>query len=236
MKALILAAGFGVRLREMIHGRPKVMAPIKDKPFLEYLILQLKKQRIKDIVLAVGYLSDYIRDYFGDGKKWNVKINYSVDNSPLGTAGTIRYALSYFKKDFLTINGDTYLDINFNKFFEFHFQKKADVTLAVTKKFQGRGGYIALDKNKRIKEFKAVAFKKEKLITGFNNAGAYIFKPEIFKFLKRGEKASLEKDFFPLLIKKKYRLYGYPIKTYLDIGSPFSYQQAIKILKKREKK
>ncbi|PIS09394.1 hypothetical protein COT75_01810 [Candidatus Beckwithbacteria bacterium CG10_big_fil_rev_8_21_14_0_10_34_10] len=234
MKALILAAGFGVRLREMIHGRPKPMAPIAGKPFLEHLINNLKKKGVKDIVLAVGYLSDYIVDYFGDGKNLRVNIAYSIDNRPLGTAGTIKYAQSFFNEDFLVLNGDTFIDLDFFDFLKYHQEKKADVTIAVAKKFQGRGGLIVLNKDKTVKEFKEIiGHQKGK---GYNNAGAYIFKPSVLKFLKKGERASLEKDLFPLLIEKKYKLVGYPIKDYLDIGSPESYKKAIQVLKRMEGK
>lgn len=232
MKALILAAGFGVRLREMIHGRPKPMAPINGKPFLEYLILYLKKNGIKEIVLAVGYLSDYIVDYFGNGSKWGVKISYSVDNRPLGTAGTIKFAQKYFKNDFLVLNGDTFIEIDFYDFINFHKAKKADITIAVTKKFQGRGGLIILDKNKEIKEFREIIGREK--VSGYNNAGAYIFKTRVLQFLKKGERASLEKDLFPLLIKRGYKLFGYPIKKYIDIGSPESYEEANRVLAEGE--
>jgi NDP-sugar pyrophosphorylase family protein len=232
MKALILAAGFGVRLREMVHGRPKPMAPIAGKPFLEYLILHLKKNGIKDVILAVGYLSDYIVSYFGDGKKWGIKISYSIDNRPLGTAGTIKYAQKYFKKDFLVLNGDTFIDMDFDKLFKFHQDKMADATIAVTRQFHGRGGLIILERDKKIKKFREIIGREK--AKGYNNAGAYIFKPEILKFLKKGERASLEKDLFPLLIKKDYSLFAYPIKKYLDIGSPESYKRACKVLPEAE--
>jgi len=234
MKALILAAGFGVRLREMIHGRPKPMAPVDGKPFLEHLVVQLRDQGIKEIVLAVGYLSDYIVDYFGNGKRWGVKIKYSVDNRPLGTAGTIKYAQKYFKRGFLVLNGDTYIKMDFKKFLKFHEQKNASVTIAVTKRFQGRGGLISLGKGKKIEKFREL--KVEGNEEGYNNAGAYIFKPKVLKLLKKGKRASLEKDLFPKLIRKGYKLFGYPIKSYLDIGSPESYKKARRVLEKKEKK
>lgn len=234
MKALILAAGFGVRLREMIHGRPKPMAPINGKPFLEYLLLNLKKKRIKDIVIAVGYLSDYIVDYFGNGEKWGIKISYSIDSRPLGTAGTIKYAQKHFSSDFLVLNGDTYIDIDLDEFINFHKKNKADVTIAVTKSFHGRGGLIVVDKNQKISKFKEIVGREEG--KGFNNAGLYIFNPKVLDLLKKGKRASLEKDLLPLLIKKKYKLFAYPISKYLDIGSPDNYQKATKILSKREDK
>jgi NDP-sugar pyrophosphorylase family protein len=235
MKVLILAAGFGVRLREMIHGRPKPMAPVGDRPFLEHLILHLKKNNFKDIVLAVGYLSDYIVNYFKDGKKWGVNISYSVDSRPLGTAGTIKHAEQFFKSDFFVLNGDTFIDIDFNKIKEFHGQKKADVTIAVTRQFHGRGGLIKVKKDNRIESFDEISNKKPGG-KGFNNAGLYIFNPRVLQHLNKGERTSLEKDLFPLLIKKQYRLFSYPIKKYLDIGSSEYYQKAIKNLKNMEEK
>ncbi|MFC1711992.1 NDP-sugar synthase [Patescibacteria group bacterium] len=234
MKALILAAGFGVRLREMIHGRPKPMAPIKGKPFLEYLILHLKEKNISDIVLAVGYLSDYIVSYFGKGKKWDVNISYSIDNRPLGTAGTIKYAMNYFNEDFLVLNGDTYIDTDLDKFVSFHKANKADATIAVTREFHGRGGLIEVNKNNKILQFKEIVNSQKQ--KGYNNAGMYVFNPKIFSYLIKGERTSLEKDLFPLLIKKEHNLYAYPINKYYDIGSPEFYQKAAKVLPKMEAK
>lgn len=234
MKALILAAGFGVRLRETVHGRPKPMAPIAGKPFLEYLITGLREKGIKDIVLSVGYLSEYISDYFGKGEKWGINISYSVDSRPLGTAGTIKYAERFFKDDFLVLNGDTFIDLNLKEFLNLHKQKKADLTLAITKEFHGRGGLIEVDNDKRVTQFREIVGQEEN--KGYNNAGAYIFSPKVLSLLKKGERASLEKDLFPLLIKKGYKLYAYLIKNYLDIGSPKSYKEAVKTLLRLEDK
>lgn len=234
MKVLILAAGFGVRLREMIHGRPKPMAPIADRPFLEHLILYLKNNNIKDIVIAVGYLSDYIINYFNNGKKWGVNISYSIDNRPLGTAGTIKHAQHFFQQDFFVLNGDTFIDVDFNKLKDFHLQKKADATIAVTEEFHGRGGLIKVGQDNQIVKFSEIRNKKP--VKGFNNAGLYVFSPKVFNYLNKGERASLEKDLFPLLIKEKKKLYAYPIEKYIDIGSPKYYLKAVKMLKSLEEK
>src|SRR3989344_6392768 len=133
-KVLILAGGFGIGLREIFHGRPKHLVPINGKPFLHYLIKLLQKNNLTNLVLAVGYLSNQIIDEIGDGSRFGVKIIYSVDNRPLGTAGSVKNAQKYFKKDFLIINGDTYLDIDYQQLIEFHRKNKADFTLVGTTK------------------------------------------------------------------------------------------------------
>ncbi len=128
MKALILAAGFGVRLREIIHGRPKHLAPVNGQPFLRRLIALLKRHHVDQIVISIGYLGQYIIDEFkADQKKLNLA--FSEDDRPLGTAGSIKAAQKYFKTDFLVLNGDTYLDINYQAVFDAHLKSHKLMTL-----------------------------------------------------------------------------------------------------------
>lgn len=124
MKALILAAGFGVRLREVVHGQPKHMATINGRPFLRYLVTMLIRRGIKEIVFAVGYLPQSIKDEFKE-------YNFSEDNRPMGTAGSLKNAQRFFKSDFLLINGDTYLDINYKKLMAWHLKQGKLITLTV---------------------------------------------------------------------------------------------------------
>src|SRR3989304_3458846 len=107
MKALILAAGFGVRLREIFHGRPKHLVPIAGRPFLAYLLELLRNNGTTEIVIAVGDLADHIINEFGDGSRWGVSIRYSVDDRPLGTAGTVKHAERFFSEEFFVVNGAT---------------------------------------------------------------------------------------------------------------------------------
>jgi len=127
MKALILAGGFGVRLRELVHGQPKHMAVINGRPFLRHLVTILIKRGIKEIVFAVGYLPQSIKDEFKE-------YCFSEDDRPMGTAGSLKNAQRFFKSDFLMINGDTYLDIDYQKVFLAHQKSGQLATLVINKK------------------------------------------------------------------------------------------------------
>lgn len=127
MKALILAGGFGVRLRELVHGQPKHMVAINGRPFLRHLVTMLIKRGIKEIVFAVGYLPQSIKDEFKE-------YCFSEDDRPMGTAGSLKNAQRFFKSDFLMINGDTYLDIDYQKVFQVHQTSGLLATLVVNQK------------------------------------------------------------------------------------------------------
>lgn len=141
MQALILAAGFGVRLREIIHGRPKHLVLINGQPFLRHLVKLLKKNQINEIILAVGYLAQYIIDEFAKENE-GLKINFSEDDRPLGTAGSLKAAEAYFKNDFFVLNGDTYLDIDFQAVFHDHLKNKKIMTMVVNHKNISCGVYV----------------------------------------------------------------------------------------------
>ena len=125
MNAVILAGGFGLRLRDAIGDVPKPMACINGKPFLEYLIMQLSKWHLKDVIIAAGYKNEVISSYFGDGHRWGVNIGYSKETEPLGTGGALKKAASLFKDDdFIAMNGDSFLDLNFSQFISFHKNRR----------------------------------------------------------------------------------------------------------------
>lgn len=226
MKALILAAGFGVRLREVVHGKPKHLAPISGRPFLAYLIELLRKQGIREVVIAVGYLADRIKHEFGDGRRYGVIVKYSEDDRPLGTAGTVKYAERFFNDDFFVINGDTYIELDYGKIFQFHQRAHADVTIVGTSKHRGKGGLIAV-RGDRFVGFVLDESRKRHI----GNTGVYVFNPRVLKNLRRGQRASLERDFFPRLVRKGKRVLVWRTnKEYFDIGTPERYREARRIL------
>ena len=113
-QAFILAGGEGIRLQPLTLVNPKSMISIMGKPFLEYLLLLLKKNGITDIVISVGYLASQIRNYFNDGSYWGLDIKYSFEVTPLGTGGALRLAEDLLEDEFFFVNGDTYLDLNYD--------------------------------------------------------------------------------------------------------------------------
>jgi len=198
------------------------MALISGRPFLEYLILQLKKYNLTEIVLCIGYLGEKTKEYFQDGTKWGVKIKYSEEKEPLGTGGAIKLADNLIKNDnFLVLNGDSYLDINFDELIKFHKLKEALATLALVEiNKPDRYGVVEIDKDYHITSFREKGTaSKSNLVNG----GIYVFHKKILNFIPEG-KVSLEKDIFPKLIGKGF--YGKLHRVYfIDIGVPEDYSR-----------
>ncbi len=221
MKAIILAGGFGTRMKEKLKDVPKPMAPVLGKPFLEHQICYLREQGITDIILAVYNMADKIKSYFGNGSRWLVDLTYSEEEMPLGTAGAIKKAQKYIDDTFLVLNGDTYADIDLQKMLEFHNAKKSNFTMALTKNSDPiHFGSVVMDGNKII-GFAEKANSSNELI----NAGVYLFEPKLFDYIAPDRNSSIEKDLFPILAKEG-SLYGYKFDGYfMDIGRPETYEQ-----------
>jgi D-glycero-alpha-D-manno-heptose 1-phosphate guanylyltransferase len=223
--AIILAGGFGTRLKDVISDLPKPMAPVNGKPFLEYLLLHLHKYGIKHIILSTGHLAKKIAEHFGNEFR-GMKISYSHEEHPLGTGGAIRLALSSCEDDeVLVMNGDSFFEIDMQRFIDLHHQSKADVSLALREvENASRYGRISIDKENRITDFKE---KSDQPLRGLINAGVYLIRKK--SFLDNAPPAasfSIEKDFF----EKKCRqlmIKGFKFKSYfIDIGIPEDYSKA----------
>ena len=223
MQVLILVGGLGTRLREIIKNIPKAMANIKGKPFLEYLILQLKNYNLNDIILCTGYLKEKIESYFENGNRLGVNIVYSEEPKPLGTGGAIKLAESLVKSDdFIVMNGDSFFDIDLYKLINYHLNKKALATIALAEvKDIRRFGIVKIDKNGKIESFFEKAKKQN---SNLINGGIYLLNKEIFKYIPKDKSISLEKEVFPKLINSN-RFYGVSFKNYfIDIGIPKAYE------------
>lgn len=219
MEAIILAGGKGTRLKDAIRDVPKPMAPIGGKPFLEYLVLQLIRWNVRDIIISVGYKFESIQNYFEDGKPWNIRIRYSVENEPLGTGGAIREAARLVKESpFMAMNGDSYFDLDFDAFVAFHLAQKASLSLALAALDNtGRYGRVTLGQTGQVLNF------EEKLTEGpgYINSGIYLFNFNALPFFPSGN-ISLEQVVLPSLIGKD--LYAMPAEAFfIDIGVPDDY-------------
>ena len=225
MKAIILAGGEGKRLRPVINDIPKPMAPIKGKPFLEYIILQLKSQNLKDIIISTGYKGSIIKNYFQDGGNWDLNIEYSEEDKPLGTGGALRKAGKLIDDDqFIVMNGDSYFDIEFKQLISFHEDKQAVTTigLAYVETLE-RYGHVEVGNNGEITEF---IEKGDSVSAGHVNGGIYILSSEFIKKIPFGQ-VSLETEVFPNLINKG--LFGVKFKSFfIDIGKPEEYERICK--------
>lgn len=200
--AIILAGGLGTRLRPLTDTTPKPLLPIQGKPILQIHIENLKKHEIKNIILSVGYKSEKIKEYFGNGEKFGVNIQYCIEDRPLGTGGAVKLASKDLGETFLVLNGDNVPDFNFKKMSEVHEKNQAKVTMALypvddVTKF----GIAELDREKIIRFIEKPS--KEEAPSNLNNAGAYLIEPGVLDILPDG-KSSIERDCFEKLNQGVY--------------------------------
>ena len=225
MRAIILAGGEGKRLRPVINDVPKPMAPINEKPFLEYLILQLRKQNIKDIIFSIGYKGSIIKSYFQDGDNWDINIEYSEEDKPLGTGGALRKAGELIDDEqFIVMNGDSFFDIEFKQLISFHEDKQAVATigLAYVETIE-RYGQVEIGNDGEITKF---VEKGNSVSAGHVNGGIYILNSELINKIPLGQ-VSLETEVLPNLINRG--LFGMKFKSFfIDIGKPEEYQRICK--------
>ena len=133
MKAVIMAGGKGTRLRPLTCNKPKPMVPIVNRPMMEHIIYLLQKHGFNEVWITLFYLPELIRNYFGDGSEFGMKINYSLEETPLGTAGSVKKVVDNLNDTFLVISGDALTDINLEKAIKFHKAKKVKATIVLTK-------------------------------------------------------------------------------------------------------
>lgn len=226
MKALFLAGGMGTRLQPLTDNLPKPMVAIMNKPLLERTMLNLKKCGITEVVISTCYHPEYIKDYFGKGNNLNLKMEYIVEDSPMGTGGAIKKAEEYFKDTFVVFNADILSDINLSKMIEFHKSKQSIATIAVTEvKDPSMYGVIEYDSNGY-----AITFKEKPKVGETSsksiNAGIYIFEPAIFKEIVSDRAVSIEREIFPKLLEKAAKIGIYQSGSYwMDIGTIEKYRQ-----------
>jgi len=219
MKAVILAGGFGTRLREVVKDVPKPMAPITGKPFLEHQINFLRDQGLEDIILSVHYKSAIIKSHFGEGIRHGVNITYSEEDTPLGTAGAIKLAQKYIDEPFFVLNGDSYADVNLSEFLAFHKSNKGLCSMILTEtEDNSQYGNVVMQDDK-ITSFSEKTPSQNLLV----NAGVYLFEPGIFELIPSERKVSLEREIFPELARRG-ELRGHIHNGYfMDIGRPETY-------------
>ena len=228
---IILAGGLGTRLRTAVPDQPKPLAPIRGKPFLDLLLDRLSFT--SKVVLAVGYKASQIIDYYTSCPP-SVCLDFSVESTPLGTGGAIQRALSKTSSDqILVLNGDSFLEFIFVPFWEYHLSKKSALTLAtVHVEDADRFGQIEIDGGSQ----KIVSFREKSSCkaSGWINAGVYLMKRQLFDNLPLGDSFSLEKEVFPLLLKRDVEIFSYCLETpFIDIGTPASFYEAQSLLSSR---
>ena len=231
-KAIILSGGWGTRLRPLTCTIPKSLIPVVNKPVIERQILLLKAAGVKEIVLAVSVMSEVVKKYFGDGERLDVKIHYTNEKYPMGTAGAIRLALDYLKDDnFFMLNGDVIMDFDFSDFLKSHLEHGGIGTIAgrIVENPSRYGVLIVDKKTNQLYKFleKEEYSPPEGKVTPMPiNAGVYILEPDIFSYIQPKKKVSIERDVFPKVANDN-QLFHYPISgIWKDIGKPVDLLEA----------
>lgn len=223
-EAIILCGGLGTRLQDEVPDLPKPMAPVRNKPFLEYILKKYSQFGIEKVILAVGYKHEVIGNYFGNSFH-STNIEYTIEEELLGTGGAIKQALEHARSPLILIqNGDTFFDIDLNKFLNFHNQKKSNLTLALYPTDDiSRYGSVVVDDNNRITGFAEKGSGKGQ---GYINGGIYLLNKEYFMDFDLPGKFSFEKNFLEENYKSE-NFYGEICYSYfLDIGIPEDYKLA----------
>ncbi len=231
MKAFILVGGQGTRLLPLTTNRPKAMVPVLNKPLLEYVIRHLAGYNIKDIILSQGILGQPIKDYFGDGSRFGVRLSYVREETPLGTAGAVKNAQEFLSNTFMVLNGDIFTDLDLGKMASRHRQKKARVTIALTPVADPSNyGLVETGPDDRVRRFLEKPSPDQ--ISGNNiNAGVYIMEADVLSHIPEKTSFSFERQVFPQLLESGRAVYGYLSSAYwIDIGDPPKYFQLNKDL------
>ncbi|MHB9036097.1 MAG: sugar phosphate nucleotidyltransferase [Armatimonadota bacterium] len=228
MKAMILAAGVGSRLDPLTRNVPKPMVPIVNKPVMEHIVELLARNGCKEIMINLHYLGDQIKDYFGNGKNWGVKIHYSPEDQLWGDAGSVKRCESFFDEEtFVVVGGDDLADIDIGRLIRFHEEKKALATIALSLVDDpSEYGIALLNDRGRITRFLEKP-KGEVIFSNSANTGVYIFDKHVLELIPKGTHYGFGNNLFPVLLQQKTRFFGYLTRSYWkDVGSLRQYQEA----------
>lgn len=226
MKAMVLAAGLGTRLRPITYDIPKPLVPVLDRPVMEHALLLLKKHGLTDVVANLHYFPDEMRTYFGDGSKWDIDLVLKYEEELLGTAGGVRNVRDHFgDESFVIISGDALTDIDLSKFIEAHERYGGIATLALKRVTDtSEYGVVVLEDDGKIKGFQEKP-EPEDALSDLANCGIYIFSPEIFDYFPDRDFADWAQDVFPALMNRDEPFYGHEVDGYWnDVGSLEEYR------------
>jgi NDP-sugar pyrophosphorylase family protein len=221
--AVILAGGFGTRLRSVVGDNPKVLASVCGRPFIEYLLDQLVLEGVQSVVLCTGYLGDQVQNQLGATYR-NLWLHYSHEQHPLGTGGALRLALSMIESDpVLVLNGDSYCDVRFNELISWHYEHCSAATILLAEENDTRRyGRVQFNAEGHILQF---VEKMDAQGPGWVNAGIYLLGHKIIESIEPGRAVSIEREVFPSWIGRG--LHGLRSKGRLwDIGVPDAYAKA----------
>lgn len=220
---VILCGGLGTRLRSVVSDRPKSMALISGRPYLEIMVKHLASIGLKELVLLTGYMAESIQNHFGDGSRFGVHIRYSHEETPLGTAGAVRMALPLLSDPFFVLNGDSYLSFDPDKMLAKIKELESPLIMAAVQVDNAsRYGALDLDENLRVTTFHDKTAAPE---PGWINAGVYLLRQSLLASLPAGESISIERDIFSKLPAGSIVTVPSP-GPFIDIGIPEDLERA----------
>ncbi|MEN3009339.1 HAD-IIIA family hydrolase [Pseudothermotoga sp.] len=233
-QVVILAGGLGTRLRAVIGETAKPMAPIADKPFLEYLLRMLRENGFTKFLLLVGYKGESILEYFQDGSKLGVKLTYALEDEPKGPGGALLNAWERLQDEFLLVPGDSFCDVAYTILQRFVSEKPVNALVVLRySNDTSRYGFVEIDEEYKVKKFVEKGYLPADRVDGYINGGIYYFKKSVRKqFFENynGEALSLETQILPALVAQT-ELYGLPMGgKFIDIGVAEDYWKAQKII------
>ncbi|MBT9589220.1 NTP transferase domain-containing protein [bacterium] len=227
MRAVIMAGGQGSRLRPLTCNRPKPLVPVCNRPVMEYAIELLRRHKIRTCLVTLHYLADEVMAYFGNGSEWEMRLLYSVEDEPLGTAGSIKRIQEYLNETFVVVSGDALTDFDLTKAIEFHRAKKADVTMVLTRVPNPlEFGIVVTGADGRIQRFLEKPSWGE-VVSDTINTGIYILEPHVLDRMEPKRAYDFSMDLFPQMLADQAGLYGHVAEGYwCDIGNLEQYRQA----------
>ncbi|MHB8868432.1 MAG: sugar phosphate nucleotidyltransferase [Thermoleophilia bacterium] len=227
MKAVVMAGGQGTRLRPLTSNQPKPMVPVVNKPTAQHILELLSRHGIRDVVMTVAFMPQLIQNYFGDGSSFGIRIEYSVEESPLGTAGSVKNAQSMLDDTFIVISGDSLTDFDLDAVLDFHREREAMVTIALKSVDNPlEFGVVIVDEEGRIERF----LEKPgwgQVFSDTINTGIYVLEPQVLDHVPEGVSFDFSHQLFPRLYDDHKPLYGVLCDGYWqDIGSLSQFLQA----------
>ena len=232
MKAVILAGGLGTRLRPLTYKKPKPMLPLGGKPMLEHLIKWIKKNNVKEIVLCTSYLHKTIENYFGNGKKFGVSIEYAISKKPLATAGQLKTAEKLVDDTFVCVYGDSIFDFNLKGMITEHKKKKSFITMSLYE-YKTNLKYGVIETNKT---GKVSAWHEKPEIRAKINMGCYVMEPDVLSLIPKRKEYGMDDVIKRALARRKKIGSITTKKGFIDVGNMESYEKANNEFRKKSRR
>ena len=229
MQAIILAGGFGTRLRPLTSTRPKPLIPFANEPFLLHTLRQLAAGGFTEVVLSTMYLPEAFDQLLPEARKAGVDVVLSSEDTPMGTSGAVKRLSDLLDGTFLVLNGDVLVDVDFQRLVTLHTERKAAATLALVRVPDPSAfGLVPIDADGRVTAFlEKPGPDEEAWVTDLINAGVYVLEPSVLDHVPAGQPSSFERHLFPSLLASGAPVYGEELYGYWrDLGTPIAYLAA----------